>query len=247
MNLHQQHTATQAHPLAAQIEQIIQNIPRNLRVNSQNLCYAMSDMMHKLLRDQGIDSCLVECELTAFGTNPPRIFYVGSRGAAHSEDTLDTHVICMVQHETPLLIDLSIPKVLPEGYSYIMGVAEGEGSVIARFEHDDLVYQYKQHDSQRFQEVYQKSIVQRVSTDAQVFRNLKRLYWLCAVLSLICVVSFATAVWWRVGISLELKDQFIQQLRMEQVVKDNHRLLQQLMDEQYDTVKKPKNGSVPKN
>jgi hypothetical protein len=62
-----------------------------------------------------------------------------------------------------------------------------------------------------------------------------------------CVVSFATAVWWRVGISLELKDQFIQQLRMEQVVKDNHRLLQQLMDEQYDTVKKPKNGSVPKN
>jgi hypothetical protein len=229
MNLLHETPELQQHELLPRLLAVISAIPSDMIQTSQGLCYAMSDMLGRMLTNAGIRHSIQEVELTAVGTNPVRMMIVGKQGVKPQSTDADTHVVVIVEHEIPILIDLTIPHIMPQGRTYLMGVCKGKDNIVAQFTAGDATYTYRARELNRFVDLYQKSIVERISTDARIFRNINRLYWLVlAMFTIVCAVQ-VTAVYWRINMSEEVKDTEIQALKNQSLLRDNNELLKQLI------------------
>jgi Na+/H+ antiporter NhaC len=120
-----------------------------------------------------------------------------------------------------------------------MGVCRGTGDVIADFTASNKHYVYRQRKGGAFTSLHQKSIVERISADAEIFRNIKRLYWAILAMFVVVIAVQATAIYWRISISMELKDNTIDTLhgqeltrQNKELLEENQRLLHQLLKKQ---------------
>jgi len=238
MNLLHENQTLQTHELFPRLMAIINAIPKDMIQTSQGLCYAMSDMLGRMLTNADIKYHIQEVELIAIGTNPVRMMIVGKKGKKLLATDTDTHVVIIVEHEQPILIDLSIPHIMPQGRTYLMGVCKSENDVIAQFQVSDATYTYRAREGNAFADLHQKSIVERISTDASIFRNVKRLYWLVLAMFIIVCVVQVTAIYWRVSLSMDLKDNTIDTLKAQELGRQNNQLLKDIRQEQLDYHKK---------
>jgi hypothetical protein len=151
-------------------------------------CISMSDMVRTALRHRGIESRLVECQLTLtyHASSPPDIRFIGFSDVVNPGE-IDTHMVVVTDTEPAFLIDASISHRLSPNFPAIV-----EPLTVGKFDNQyDLVTQhypqgnitvsYRQKLIQHVSAAYQESILERIKTDHRIFQNLGLLKMLIAI------------------------------------------------------------------
>jgi len=185
------------------IAQLLQRLYQSgvIRMGS-GWCISMSDMIYTLLKQQGIESRLVECQLTMSRRDPDGEIWpmtVGMPAETQPENLADTHIVVVTVTEPPMIIDSSI--------SYFL---DGDGAVIvaecleiARYDRvfaNLVVDTVRGQISMSYQEkvkpimplVHQTSVIDRITTDRKIFdsiETLKRLNYIGITLSVFAVIN----------------------------------------------------------
>jgi hypothetical protein len=137
-------------------------------------CISMSDVIYTLLVQNKISCSLVECQLTYTDKLNNNRLLVGFDNLKTSELEEDVHVAVITNTDPPLLIDASIAHILPEGtYAVIDEVIRGDGRIICDIETDNLMLTYQEKKKDKIPLLHQKSIVNRINTDLNIFKNLR--------------------------------------------------------------------------
>jgi len=160
-------------------------------------CISMSDMVRTALRHRGIESRLVECQMTLTyrATDPPQMGFIGFNDIVNPGE-IDTHVVVITETDPPFLIDASIPHRLPQNtYAIVEPVSSTPNG------HKDLLFQdypdrlmsvsYQQKKTQHISLHHQESIVQRIDTDRKIFKNLG---WLKILITVALTISTLNAL-----------------------------------------------------
>jgi hypothetical protein len=164
-------------------------------------CISMSDMLYTLLKQQGIQARLVECQLIMTKTDPDsRITYnmVGS-GTGHGVDGyVDTHLVVVTKTDPPLVIDSSITHLLDGDGVTVVAEARQQAAdrIFCEFTHriqgSETHFAYQEKILQQVPLVHQSSVIDRIMTDQEIFSNirtLKRLNYIGIGLSLFAVIN----------------------------------------------------------
>jgi len=185
------------------IGQLIQRLYQSgvIRMGS-GWCMSMSDMIYTMLKQQGIESRLVECQLTITRRDQDGEIWpvtVGMPAETRPENYADTHIVVVTVTEPPMIIDSSISHHL-----------DGDGAVIvaecleiARYDRvfaNLVVDTVRGQISMTYQEkskpimplVHQTSVIDRITTDRKIFdsiQTLKRLNYIGITLSMFAVIN----------------------------------------------------------
>ncbi len=143
----------------------------------QGYCLSMCDILYTLLKQQGIKSRLVECKLTVTGYNPPFLHVIGSDDERNrSNGNIDTHVILITDTAIPMIIDASIGNIAMGREQYIVERVNGaDVETIAEHVINGTTWLYTLKLSHRLPRVHEQSIVERMTTDRTIFKNLSLL------------------------------------------------------------------------
>jgi len=150
-------------------------------------CTSMGDMVKSALKHQGVNSKLVECQLTIshFDRDPPAISFIGFPDVINPGE-IDTHLVVITETEPPFLIDASIKHRLPEDITAVVEPIvrkPGDSYVLidSTFNSYSISMTYQQKKTQSFAISHNDSIVERIETDKKIFKNLSFLKVLIAV------------------------------------------------------------------
>lgn len=151
-------------------------------------CISMSDMVRTALRHRGIESRLVECQLTVtyHASMPPDIRFVGFDNIVNPGE-IDTHMVVITETNPPYLIDASISHRLPQDRPALVEPLESgkfgnRSDLMNRYYGDHLISLcYQQKLQPHVGMSHQESIVERIKTDHKIFRSLGLLKTLIAV------------------------------------------------------------------
>lgn len=159
------------HPLYLQIKEVINELhEQNLITNGSGFCLAMSDIIHNMLKDRGIESHVAECSLTIVCTDPPQFHVVGLESIQPGLNQMSTHVVVVVDHEQPLLIDASISHLLQSPFKWVCALGKAEINEIHR---DPWTLTYRARRSANFPAIHNRSIVERIKTDQKMDRAIQ--------------------------------------------------------------------------
>lgn len=148
---------------------------------SKGYCFSISDMVDTLLRQEGINCRVVECQLTVVNKNPPSFFALGYDHSVKNRD-VPTHVICITETEIPMVIDLSIGYIRPDIVPYIVERAiQKDQKTIAEITIEDSTWIYTMKDTQYYPKFHQQNIVQRIKTDRKFQKEISWLKFLIGV------------------------------------------------------------------
>jgi hypothetical protein len=133
-------------------------------------CLSMSDIVHKLLHQRGIESHLVECGLMVTIKDPPGLYLVGYTGFHENdfdkETKMENHIVCVTDTPVPILIDTSISHV-DKKIKYICEpiVKKEIHTNIAEFEFSSSTWMYQEKPESELPNLHQRSIIDRINTD----------------------------------------------------------------------------------
>ena len=161
-------------------------------------CYSMSDIICKLLKQNGIDCYLEECALMIMRKNPPELNLVGyplsegfSRyndgGASNSLKEMQTHVVCITRTKYPLLIDLSIFEYSEDVPFICERINRTDITELAFFDFPNTTFSYSKRSLNQVPILHQQSIIDRIKTDKELFSSIDRINRI-----LILIISIAT-------------------------------------------------------
>jgi hypothetical protein len=157
-------------------------------------CISMSEMVRTALRHRGIESRLVECQVTITYENGNSRF-IGFNDIVNPGE-IDTHVVVVTQTEPAFLIDASIPHYLPENrFAIIEKINVTENSLSnlqlleCEFEKEKIKVSYQQKRTQHVSSTFQESIIERIETDRKIFKNLGLMKTLIAVALFVSVLN----------------------------------------------------------
>jgi hypothetical protein len=145
--------------------------------NGSGYCLSMSDIIHKLLHKEGIKSKLVECSLMVTLKNPPSLYLMGYPGFNSNnfdgEKMLQTHIICVTETETPILIDLSISHI-DKNIPYICApiIKREVHTNIAEYDFETSTWTYQEKVDTELPKLHQRSILDRIEQDNKVTRQI---------------------------------------------------------------------------
>jgi len=170
-----------------------------LVTRGQGHCISMSDVVQATLRQSGIVSSIVEVQTAITHTESQRMFFIGFNGDS-DPSKIDTHAVVVTHTSIPMLIDLSIGHKLPKGWQAIVDRVKGDHDLLAIVEHTDVVVSYQQKLAAALPLLHQRSIVDRIATDTNIFTQIKELRWLNYVgitLSAFAVIN-TVLNWWMI-------------------------------------------------
>jgi hypothetical protein len=157
-------------------------------------CVAACDLVQNFLHQVGIESKIVEVQLTVTNKNPerpdiPEFMFIGFDGMGYPGQ-IDTHVIVVTKTEIPLLIDLSVSHFMPTDRKFVLkplpDVSPGtkDFSILAEYDFDGTKLVYQEKKNSRYPVLHQKNIVERLVEDQKMQRNFKFISGV-AILSLV--------------------------------------------------------------
>jgi hypothetical protein len=160
---------------------------------AKGYCISMSDIVYTLLKQNNIPCKIVECHLSLTNKIDSKFYVMGFDGLKEDLNKADTHIVVVTETEIPMIIDVSIAHLLPNNIQGVIDVLEDDphGGIFANIntEHVALTYQKKKEHS--IPMLHQRSIVDRIQTDVNIFKNLKLLK---IMISIAIVVSLLNAV-----------------------------------------------------
>jgi hypothetical protein len=168
------------------IKQVLSEfVENNALTLGQGYCISISDMLNSALRHRGIKSKMIEVTLTYSVTDRDgKIFteYVGFDDIPQP-GKIDTHVVLITETTPPYLIDGSIQHMMPPNVHAIIEEVPFKSDVLlhSNFVNYGIQITYKLKAQQKIPVLYQKSILDRIQTDNNIFNNLKLLKILIAV------------------------------------------------------------------
>lgn len=142
-------------------------------------CIGISDMLQTLLKTKGIDSNLIECKLSLLSKNPVSLTLIGhlnnSKGNIVNKEYVHTHIVVVTKTETPFLIDLSIMGLHSE-VNYIFRPCENQTEhILLKLDLEESVWTYEEVNLSKLPKLHQKSLVERITTDLEIYKNFKLL------------------------------------------------------------------------
>lgn len=153
-------------------------------------CWAMSDVICKLFKINGIESSLQECSLFIMKQNPPILNLVGYfNDVEGAPDDIYTHIVCITKTKIPMLIDLSISSYHDTIKFICERLNKEEGELdIAEYNFGDVTFKYSKKDIQHVPELYQQNILTRIKTDNLIFSKIN------SITKIIIAISFITSL-----------------------------------------------------
>jgi hypothetical protein len=157
-------------------------------------CVAACDLVQNFLHQVGIESKIVEVQLSVANTNEerpevPDFMFIGFDGMSYPGQ-IDTHVIVITKTEIPLFIDLSISHLLPPGQKFVLeplpktSVGTKDFPMLSEYSYSGIKLSYQEKKHSRYPVLHQKNIVERLAEDQRMQRNFKFISGV-AILSLI--------------------------------------------------------------
>lgn len=191
------------HPVAeTEYFKIIKNLVDGLNSSGMiesgsGYCLSMSDIVLKLLYKEGIKSKLVECSLMVILKNPPGMFLMGYPGFNQNnytaEKMMQTHIVCITETEIPILIDLSISHI-DKNISYICApiLKDFEHTNLAEYDFETSTWTYTERKDTDIElpKLHQKSIIERIKTDAQIQKQISLIQKLIIVALSVSTLNF---------------------------------------------------------
>ena len=161
----------------------------------QGWCISMSDTVYTLLRQQGINTRLVECQLTVTDSrdpDSPNIRVIGA-DSQYVENGASTHVVVITETTPPLIIDASIGHLLPDASVLIDRCGEPRPDrIFGDFQQRAFQITYQEKLNPKVPLVHQTSVIDRIVTDQRIFseiRLLKTLNYIGIALSTFAVIN----------------------------------------------------------
>lgn len=162
-------------------------------------CISGANMIYSALKQRGIDSHLVEVELTITWKNSEdtSTSYIGFDNVKNPGE-LDTHVVVIANIGKLVLIDASISRRLPATSPVVVDIVDDivyDRILMNRSyetEKGTFLLMYREKKTQKVAEVHFTSIVDRINTDKKIFdkiENLKVLNYIGIVLSLFALIN----------------------------------------------------------
>lgn len=152
-------------------------------------CVGATDLLQNLLFQSGINSKIVEVQLTItkqVTQGLPEYTFIGYDNLSF-KGHLDTHVVLITETKTPLLIDFSIAHALnTEQQKYIVTEVLTDNEYLAdvKIDRTQLVYQTKKLS--RFPLLHQKTLLDRIKIEEHTQSSLK---WLKTFVLAACALS----------------------------------------------------------
>lgn len=172
---------------------------------SQGNCVGTCDIMQKLLNSHGIRSRIVETALTIVTLRKGQD--VDYKFLGHDNlsfpGQIDTHTVLITDTPIPMLIDLTISRLLPLGHPYIVEKVNSlDPTKISEYilgENGETTLTYAPKQITRLTGVSQLSILERMNSDKNTSDNIRRLNIMFYVLLLVavCNVLFNSYQIWR--------------------------------------------------
>jgi hypothetical protein len=157
--------------------------------HGQNFCFATAELVQYLLAQEGVDSHLVEVELTILRREPPGVKIVGHEDAPKDSTAFPSHMVTVTDTEPSYLIDLSI------GGAMVTPAETDEFNVIAVNDDGNVKLIYKQKIPGRYPEITQKNILARIDYDRQQQRSINTLKWALIAIALFTAFNFGRGIW----------------------------------------------------
>ena len=159
-------------------------------------CVSMSDMIYTLLKQQGIDSKMVECQATITITLQDGSEHINLIGFDESDSPghVASHVVLVTATAPPMIIDASIGHILPQDQSVIVDACLGTQTnrVFAEIITDNLKITYQEKAQPKIPLTHQVSVLDRIVTDQKIFsdiRLLKKLNYIGIGLSIFAAIN----------------------------------------------------------
>lgn len=162
------------------IKQVLSEFVENNGLTlGQGYCISTTDMISSSLRHRGIKSKMIEVTLTySVTTTDGKLItdFVGFEDIPQP-GKIDTHVVLITETTPPYLIDGSIQHMMPPNVHAVVEeiVVNSDVLLHTKFENYGIQVTYKLKAQQKVPVLYQKSIIDRIQTDAKIFNNLKLL------------------------------------------------------------------------
>jgi hypothetical protein len=162
----------------------------------QGWCVSMSDTVYTLLRQQGINSRLVECQASVTGTTREGGVYsrvVGVDQAYTTPYEVSSHVVVVAETTPPLIIDASIGHLLPDAAVLIDRCGEpSPDRIFGDFQQENFHITYQEKLNPKVPLVHQASVINRIVTDQRIFSDislLKRLNYIGIAMGLFALIN----------------------------------------------------------
>lgn len=149
---------------------------------SAGQCLALSDLMQKFLKGEGIESELFECNLMVQNKQTDNYTFIGyeydhtvdyncNPTDSISNGILKDHVVVITKTEIPILIDLTC-SFIDQNYPFIIQpiLNTVEGKITIDLPTSEWVYSRKNHS--HLPVLYQDSILNRIKKDIEIDKNL---------------------------------------------------------------------------
>lgn len=153
-------------------------------------CYSISDMVRTLLINEGIDCTVVECQLVMVRRSPPMMLTLGFDKKKETASEVNTHVVVITKTKIPLIIDLSIGHMQPDLVPFIVERANNINDTLATVNTGPATWLYTRKKHQQFPHLHQQNIVDRITTDQKVKRDIG---WLRLMITVAVLVSLFNA------------------------------------------------------
>lgn len=158
---------------------------------AKGYCISMSDIVYTLLKQNNIPCKIVECHLAITSKVDSKIYTMGFDGLKDDPNRSDTHVVVVTETEIPMVIDVSIAHLLPNNIQGVIEelVDDDHGGIFANIDIPlvSLTYQKKKENS--IPMLHQRSIIDRIQTDVNIFKSLTYLRYMIVAAILVSVLN----------------------------------------------------------
>lgn len=139
-------------------------------------CISMSDIVYTILKQNNIPCKIVECHLTITNKTTDEIYNMGFDGLKDDPNKADTHVVVVTQTEHPMVIDVSIAHLLPNNLQGVIdSLVDDEYGIFADTKNDLVALTYQNKKTYSIPMLHQRSIIDRIKTDVDIFKSLNLL------------------------------------------------------------------------
>jgi len=146
----------------------------------QGACVPASEIIQAILHARGVRSRLLEC--TALVVNSPvngnAIHFIGFDSLVPlTPHDVDTHMVVLVEAETPFIIDASIGHKMGNAkYVIVAPLSGSDPEIIAEASFKGAKVTYRLRKNVRYQNIHQKTLVERMESERKMTKDIDTLY-----------------------------------------------------------------------
>jgi len=177
------------------IKQVLMDLyKRGLLERFDGECIAASDILQHALTEKNIECRLFECQVSVINNDPRKglIYnFIGFDNHLSSSGAIDTHVVVMIENDdAPVILDLSIAKTLGGSSPWVIEKLNvNDHLILGKYEIDGVLLTYHPKINPRLIGLHKKTLLERLSNDRRIEKNLSLLKNLVIMLMILVFVN----------------------------------------------------------